>query len=86
MGVAIHYIFLKLLDTFFGFLRRKTDFFTGVEKGKAEQVERTRFVECSSLMYLFKQLVLNVLHKHEKLALQVITYSHVHISMHYFRM
>ncbi|XP_019857200.1 PREDICTED: nuclear migration protein nudC-like isoform X1 [Amphimedon queenslandica] len=42
----------QLLDTFFGFLRRKTDFFTGVQKGKAEQ------------------LVLSILRKHEKLALQ----------------
>ena len=31
---------LQLLDTFFSFLRRKTDYFIGADKGKAEQVSK----------------------------------------------
>ena len=29
---------VQLLDSFFGFLRRKTDFYTGVNRGQAEKV------------------------------------------------
>ena len=34
---------LQLLHTFFGFLRRKTDFYTGVNRGEAEKVSSLTF-------------------------------------------
>lgn len=39
----------QLLDTFFGFLGRKTDFFTGAKKGEAEEIVLHKFREHQSV-------------------------------------
>ena len=36
---------LQLLDVFFGFLERKTDFFTGAGKAEAEKIVINKFRE-----------------------------------------
>ena len=36
---------LQLLDVFFGFLERKTDFFTGAGKAEAEKIVISKFRE-----------------------------------------
>lgn len=35
--------FFQLLDNFFGFLERKTDFFVGAQKGSAEKIVMEKF-------------------------------------------
>ena len=52
---------LQLLDVFFGFLGRKTDFFTGVGRTEAEKIVLSKFREhqkkieevCCSLLLKF---------------------------------
>ena len=42
---AVEFFSLQLLDVFFGFLERKTDFFTGAGKTEAEKIVINKFRE-----------------------------------------
>ena len=42
---ALENVSLQLLDVFFGFLERKTDFFTGAGKAEAEKIVINKFRE-----------------------------------------
>lgn len=42
---AVEIFSLQLLDVFFGFLERKTDFFTGAGKAEAEKIVINKFRE-----------------------------------------
>ena len=42
---AVEFFSLQLLDVFFGFLERKTDFFTGAGKAEAEKIVINKFRE-----------------------------------------
>ena len=42
---ALENVSLQLLDVFFGFLQRKTDFFTGAGKAEAEKIVINKFRE-----------------------------------------